>query len=306
MGSFAAEAASRTGPGAPGAPAATRRAWAWRPSRLEVAVLAYLALAGAVPLAAAAFQLARTPAGDTWRAIRDPAAVAAIRLSLEVALATAALNAPLGLLVAWALGRYRFPGRRVLDALVDLPLAIPGVVAGVSFMSLFGPAGRIGRPIAALLAPGGLLGWSGLGAPRLVGSTTGLVLAGLYVTLPFVVRTVQPVVLTLDREAEEAAEVLGATATQRFVRVVLPQLLPAVAAAFGLAFARAVNEYGVFVLVSGNVAFETLVAPVYVYQRVEAFDFAGATGVAAVLCVASLAVLAATHAYQRGSARRAA
>jgi sulfate transport system permease protein len=116
---------------------------------------------------------------------------------------------------------------------------------------------------------------------------------------------VQPVVLTLDRDAEEAAQVLGATSLQRFARVVLPQLLPAVVAAFGLAFARIVNEYGVFVLISGNVAFETLVAPVYVYQRVEAFDFAGATAVAAALCVISLGVLAATHAYQRRSALRA-
>jgi sulfate transport system permease protein len=268
-------------------------------------VLGYLALAGAVPLAAGLAQLVRTAPADTWRAVTAPSAVAAIRLSLEVALASAALNAPLGLLVAWVLGRYRFPGRRLLDALVDLPLAIPGVVAGISFMTLFGPAGRVGRAVAALLGPAGALGFLGLGAPRLVNSRTGLVLAGLYVTLPFVVRTVQPVVLTLDREAEEAAEVLGAGPAQRFARVVLPQLLPAVAAAFGLAFARAVNEYGVFVLVSGNVAFETLVAPVYVYQRVESFDFAGATGVAVVLCAASLGVLAATHAYQRRSARRA-
>jgi sulfate transport system permease protein len=172
-------------------------------------------------------------------------------------------------------------------------------------MTLFGPAGRVGRALAGALGPGGLLEWAGLGAPRLVGSKAGLVLAGLYVTLPSVVRTVQPVVLTLDREAEEAAEVLGASSAQRFVRVILPQLLPAVVGAFGLAFARAVNEYGVFVLVSGNVAFETLVAPVYVYQRVESFDFAGATAVAAVLCAASLGVLAVTHAYQRRSARRA-
>jgi sulfate transport system permease protein len=269
----------------------------WRPSRLELAVLAYLALAGAVPLAAALVQLGRAAPGDTWRAVTAPAAAAAIRLSVEVALASAALNAPLGLLVAWVLGRYRFPGRGLLDALVDLPLAIPGVVAGISFMSLFGPAGQVGRALAGLLGPA---------APRLVGSRTGLVLAGLYVTLPFVVRTVQPVVLTLDREAEEAAEVLGASALQRFVRVVLPQLLPAVAAAFGLAFARAVNEYGVFVLVSGNVAFETLVAPVYVYQRVESFDLSGATAVAAVLCLVSLSVLGATHSYQRWSTRRAA
>lgn len=285
-------------PPAPGAarplpPARLRRG---RPSRLELAVLAYLALAGAVPLAAAIVQLARTPAGEVWRAVSAPAAVAAIRLSVEIALASAALGAPLGLLVAWVLGRYRFPGRALLDALVDLPLAIPGVVAGISFMSLFGPAGQVARAVAALLGPA---------APRLVGSRTGLVLAGLYVTLPFVVRTVQPVVLTLDREAEEAAEVLGATAPQRFLRVVLPQLLPAVAAASGLAFARAVNEYGVFVLVSGNVAFETLVAPVYVYQRVEAFDLAGATAVAAALCLVSLTVLGATHSYQRWSARRA-
>jgi sulfate/thiosulfate transport system permease protein len=257
-----------------------------------------------VPLAAAVVQLVRTPPADTWRAVTEPAAASAIGLSLQVALVCAALNAPLGLLVAWVLGRYRFPGRALLDALVDLPLAIPGVVAGISFMSLFGPAGKVGRAVAGLLGPGGVLAFLGLGVPRLAGTRTGLVLAGLYVTLPFVVRTVQPVVMILDRDAEEAAHVLGATAAQRFVRVVLPQLVPAVAAAFGLAFARAVNEYGVFVLVSGNVAFETLVAPVYVYQRVESFDFAGATGVAAVLCAASLGVLGLTHAYQRWSARR--
>lgn len=278
----------------------------WRPSGLELVVLAYLAIAGAVPLAAALVHLARTPPAETWRAITAPAAAAAIGLSLKVALACACLNAPLGLLVAWVLGRYRFPGRGVLDALVDLPLAIPGVVAGISFMSLFGPGGRVGRSVAAAFGPDGLLGWTGLGAPRLVGSAAGLVLAGLYVTLPFVVRTVQPVVMTLDRAAEEAAEVLGATPAQRFLRVVVPQLAPAVAAGFGLAFARLLNEYGVAVLVSGNVAFETLVAPVYVYQRIEAFDFAGATGVAAVLSAASLGVLGVTHAFQRRSARRAA
>ena len=232
-----------------------------------------------MPLAAALLQLVRTPPGGVWRAITAPAALAAIRLSVEVALAAAVLNAPLGLLVAWVLGRYRFPGRGLLDALVDLPLAIPGVVAGISFMSLFGPAGHVGRAVGAAFAEGGPLAWSGLGAPRLAGSRAGLVLAGLYVTLPFVVRTVQPVVATLDREAEEAAEVLGASAGQRFRRVILPQLAPAVVAAFGLAFARSVNEYGVAVLVSGNVAFETLVGPVYVYQRVEAFDYAGATAV---------------------------
>jgi sulfate/thiosulfate transport system permease protein len=292
-------------PGAPrpvGATAARRR---WRPSRLEIAVLAYLALAGAVPLAAASLQLARMAPAEVWRAITAPAALAAIALSIEVALVAAVLNAPLGLLVAWVLERYRFPGRRVLDALVDLPLAIPGVVAGISFMSLFGPTGHVGRVIGAAFEPGGLLGWSGLDAPRLAGSRTGLVLAGLYVTLPFVVRTVQPVVATLDREAEEAAEVLGASTGQRFWKVILPQLTPAVVAAFGLAFARSVNEYGVAVLVSGNVAFETLVGPVYVYQRVEAFDYGGATAVAAVLLTLCLAVLGGTHAYQRRSTRRA-
>jgi sulfate/thiosulfate transport system permease protein len=291
-------------PPAPTAPRPARRR-GWRPSRVEVAVLAYLALAGAVPLAAALLQLARTPPAGVWRAITAPAALAAIRLSVEVALAAAVLNAPLGLLVAWVLGRYRFPGRRLLDALVDLPLAIPGVVAGISFMSLFGPAGHVGRAVGAAFAAGGPLAWSGLGAPRLAGSRAGLVLAGLYVTLPFVVRTVQPVVATLDREAEEAAEVLGASAGQRFWRVILPQLAPAVVAAFGLAFARSVNEYGVAVLVSGNVAFETLVGPVYVYQRVEAFDYAGATAVAAALLALCLAVLGATHAFQRRMARRA-
>jgi sulfate transport system permease protein len=286
---------------APGGAAART---AWRPTRLEVAVLVYLAVAGAVPLAAAALQLAGTPVADTWRAVTAPAARAAIGLSVRVALVAAAVNAVLGLLVAWVLGRYRFPGRGLLDALVDLPLAIPGVVAGISFMSLYGPAGGVGQALAAAFGPGGLLAWTGMAAPRIVGSQGGLVLAGLWVTLPFVVRTVQPVVMTLDREAEEAAEVLGASSLQRFFRVILPQLAPAVAAGFGLAFARSMNEYGVVVLVSGNVAYETLVAPVYVYQRVEAFDYAGATGVAATLLAICLAVLAATHAFQRWSARR--
>lgn len=290
------DATAAAAPGVAARPDRPPRPRASRPSGLEVAVLGYLAVAGAVPLAAAVVQLARAAPTETWRAVSAPAATAAIRLSLEVAVASAALNAPLGLLVAWVLGRYRFPGRGVLDALVDLPLAIPGVVAGISFMSLLGPAGQIGHAIARTLGPA---------APRLVGSRTGLVVAGLYVTLPLVVRTVQPVVLSLEREAEEAAEVLGATPIQRFVRVVLPQLLPAVAAAVGLAFARALNEYGVFVLVSGNIAFETLVAPVYVYQRMESNDLGGATAVAAALCLASLAVLGATHAFQRRSARRA-
>jgi sulfate transport system permease protein len=276
---------------------------AWRPTRLEAAVLAYLAIAGAVPLAAAVVQLAGTPIADTWRAVAAPQARAAIWLSIWVALVAAAVNAALGLLVAWVLGRYRFPGHRLLDALVDLPLAIPGVVAGISFMSLYGPGSQLGKAAAAALAPGGILAWTGLGAPRIVGSRAGLVLAGLYVTLPFVVRTVQPVVMALDREAEEAAEVLGASPLQRFFAVIVPQLAPAVAAGFGLAFARSMNEYGVVVLLSGNVAYETLVAPVYVYQRVEAFDFAGATAVAAALLAICLAVLGATHAFQRWSAR---
>jgi sulfate/thiosulfate transport system permease protein len=292
----------RVAAGASAGGTAARRTW--RPTRLEVAVLAYLALTGAVPLAAAVMQLAGTPVADTWRAVTAPAARAAIWLSVWVALVAAAVNAALGLVVAWVLGRYRFPGHRLLDALVDLPLAIPGVVAGISFMSLYGSAGHAGRVAAAAFAPGGILAWTGLGAPRIVGSRAGLVLAGLYVTLPFVVRTVQPVVMALDREAEEAAQVLGASTLQRFFRVIVPQLAPAVAAGFGLAFARSMNEYGVVVLVSGNVAYETLVAPVYVYQRVEAFDFAGATGVAAVLLAICLAVLGATHAFQRWSVRR--
>lgn len=283
---------------------ATRaRPW-WRPSRLEGAVLAYLAVVGGLPLLAALLQLAHTSLSDTWRAITAPAARAAIALSVEVAFVAALVNAVLGLVVAWVLARYRFPGRRILDALVDLPLAIPGVVAGISFMSLYGPAGYVGRPITAAFGAGGLLHWTGLPAPRLAGSRVGLVLAGLYVTLPFVVRTVQPVIASLEREVEEAARVLGASAAQRFLRVLLPQLAPAIGAGFGLAFARSVNEYGVAVLVSGNVAFETLVAPVYVYQRVESYDYAGATGVAAALLSICLLVLAATHLLQRWSARR--
>jgi sulfate transport system permease protein len=218
----------------------------------------------------------------------------------------ATINAVLGSMIAWTLVRFRFPFRRVLDALVDLPFALPGVVAGIALMALYGPNTAIGHFVGAE-------GWLGkqfahVGVPplSLTGGFAALVFANLFVTLPFVVRTVQPVIVDLEKEAEDAAESLGASPGQIFRRVILPQISPAIVTGFGLAFARGVNEYGVAVLVSGNIPYESLVLPVYVFQRLEANDYTGATATGVVLLLMALSVLLLTYAWSQWRVRRVA
>jgi sulfate/thiosulfate transport system permease protein len=197
--------------------------------------------------------------------------VSALKLTLIAAVIVAAINAVFGTLVAWVLVRDEFPGKRVINALIDLPFALPTVVAGITLLALYGPKGPVGIDVAYTKAAIGL--------------------ALLFVTLPFVVRSVQPVLIELDREMEEAAASLGAGSATTFRRIVLPNLMPAIVAGSALGFARAVGEFGSIVLISGNVPFKTQVASVYIFGQIESDNTTGAAAVSVVLLALSLLVL---------------
>jgi sulfate/thiosulfate transport system permease protein len=220
-----------------------------------------------------------------WDAVTAPAAVAALKLTLVASLVVAAVNAAAGTLIAWVLVRDRFPGKNVVNALIDLPFALPTIVAGITLLALYGPNGPAGVNV--------------------VGTRAAVVLALLFVTLPFVVRSVQPVLLELDREMEEAAYSLGASPATTFRRIVLPNLVPAIVSGAALAFARAVGEFGSVVLISGNIPFRTQVSSVYVFGQIESDAVTSAAAVSVVLLVVSLVVLIGIRALARfgGGAR---
>jgi len=253
----------------------------------------YLSLVVLVPLAA----LLLKSASFGWAAFRAaavaPRAMAAYRLSFGAAAAGAAVNAVFGLLVAWVLVRYRFPGRRVIDALVDLPFALPTAVAGIALTTLYAETGWLGRPLSAL----------GL---KVAFTPLGVGMALTFIGLPFVVRTLQPVIEALDPEVEEAAASLGAGRAATLVRVVLPAIVPAWLTGVALAFARAVGEYGSVVFIAGNMPMKTEIAPLVIMTRLEQYDYAGATAVAVVMLLASLLILGGVNALQAFSLRRAA
>jgi sulfate/thiosulfate transport system permease protein len=206
-----------------------------------------------------------------WDVVTSPRAIAALELSLGVSLATAAINAVAGTLVAWVLVRDRFPGKSVVNSLVDLPFALPTIVAGLTLLALYGKNSPVGIDVAYTRAA--------------------IVMALLFVTLPFVIRSVQPVLIELDREMEEAAASLGASDRQIFRRIVLPNLMPAIVSGAALAFARAVGEFGSVVLISGNIPRKTEVAPVLVFGQIESDAVASAAAVSVVLLAISLLVL---------------
>ena len=251
----------------------------------------YIGLLLALPLAALALK-ASTLSLPEWRAlIADPRLLGALRLSFGAAFAAASINAVFGLLVAWVLVRYPFPGRRVADAMVDLPFALPTAVAGIALTTLLAPNGWVGQ----YLAPLGV---------QAVFTPLGIVIALVFIGLPFVVRTVQPVLEDLDKDVEEAAASLGATRGQTFRRVLLPALTPPLLTGFTLAFARALGEYGSVVFISGNLPFKTEILPLLIVTRLEQYDYAGATAVAAVMLAASFALLLAINLLQRWAQRR--
>ena len=244
------------------------------------------------PLAVLVLRAASLGPGGFLAAAWTPRARAAYAVSLGASLIAAVASSLLGLVVAWVLARIRFPGRRLLDALVDVPLALPTAVAGLVYSTLYVPKGWLGQ----WLVPLGIKG---------AYSFLGIVLVLVFVSLPFAIRVVQPVIESLDRDTEEAARILGASRLQTFLRVVLPGILPAVVTGFALSLARALGEYGSVVFISGNMPFKTEIAPVLIVSRLEAFAYAEATTVAVLLLAMSLTLLVVVNALQQRLARNA-
>ncbi len=259
--------------------------------------LTYVGFMLLLPLAVLFWYTSQRPLAELLPLITNPVAIATYQLTFGSAIVAGLINTIFGGIVAWVLTRYQFWGRRLVDGLVDLPFAMPAVVAGISLVSLYTAEGAIGSWLGSWLAQ-----W-GITEVNLTASPFGVLMAQIFVTLPFVVRTLQPVLWELEPELEEAAALLGASPWQIFWRITLPQILPAVLAGFALAVARAIGEYGVVTIVSGNLPYKTLVATVYVYQRLEEFDIAGATAIAATLLLISLTLLIVINLLQRWSRR---
>jgi sulfate transport system permease protein len=255
--------------------------------------IVYLLVLVVIPLSTLFFRSGSMGWDAFWHAALSTRALASYRLSVGTSVIAALVNGAFGLLVAWVLTRYRFPGRAIADALVDLPFALPTAVAGVALTTLYAQNGLIG----ALLAPHGI---------RVAFTPLGITVALTFIGLPFVVRSVQPVLETLPREVEEMAATLGADRWQTFRRVILPALAPALAAGMSLAFARAVGEYGSVVFISGNMPGRTEIAPLLIMSKLEQYDYAGATAIAVVMLVLSGVILASAGIVQQRAARRAA
>jgi len=234
-------------------------------------VVAFLSVVVGLPLAALVWAAAGDGTSGFWEVVTSPQALAALKLSFGAALVIALVNGVVGTLIAWVLVRDEFRGKRLVDAIIDLPFALPTIVAGLVLLALYGPSSPIGVDIAF--------------------TRTAVVLALLFVTLPFVVRTVQPVLRELDGELEQAARSLGASELAVFRRVVLPNILPGILSGVALAFARAIGEIGALVIISGSLPYRTEVASVYILSRVESGDQAGAAAIAVVLLAASFLVI---------------
>lgn len=250
--------------------------------------LGYLALVVLVPLGALVLKTARLDWGSFVAAVGSVRALAAYRVSFGAAFTSACLDVVVGVLIAWVLARYKFPGKQLIDALVDLPFALPTAVAGIALTALYAPNGFIGRFVGAKIA----FAWPGI------------VVALTFVGLPFVVRTVQPVVQDLDPAVEEAAAVLGAGRWRTLTRVLLPAFMPAIVTGFALSFARAVGEYGSIVFISGNLPMKTEIAPVLIVAKLEQYDYAGATSIALVMLLASFSILLGLNLFQARLSRR--
>jgi sulfate transport system permease protein len=240
--------------------------------------LFYLSLIVLIPLSALFFKTATLTWDRFWEIISDPRVVASYRLTFVASLVGATLNAIFGFVVAWTLVRHRFPGKRLVDAIVDLPFALPTAVSGIALTAVYAPNGWIGQ----WLAPLGI---------QTAFSPLGVTIALTFIGLPFVVRTLQPALEDLNVEVEEAAASLGATRFQTFWRVILPTVLPALLTGFALAFARALGEYGSVVFISGNMPMKTEITPLLIIVKLEQYDYAGATAIAVVTLVASFAIL---------------
>jgi sulfate transport system permease protein len=253
--------------------------------------LAYLGLIVLIPLAGLVAKAATAAPGDLLATLGDPRTLSAFEVSFGIALAAAAVNGAIGLLLAWVLVREDFPGWRLVDALVDLPFALPTAVAGITLATLYSDVGWLGAPLERL----------GL---QVSFTRLGIFVALVFIGLPFVVRTLQPVVAELDAEAEAAARVMGASRAQIFLRVVLPQLLPGLLAGTALAFARGVGEYGSVIFIAGNMPGVSEIVPLLIVMKLEQFDYAGASVVATAMLVLSFLILLAINLLDAGLRRR--
>jgi sulfate transport system permease protein len=253
--------------------------------------LAYLSLIVLIPLSAVFIK----SAGMGWEAFlvaaTSPRVVASYILSFGASLLAAAINVVFGLILAWCLVRYTFPGKKIVDALIDLPFALPTAVAGISLTALYAQNGWVGQ----YFAPYGI---------RIAFTPLGILIALVFIGLPFIVRTVQPILEDLDAEFEEAAASLGATRLQTFRRVVFPSLLPALLTGFALAFARAVGEYGSVIFIAGNIPFVSEITPLMIITKLEQYDYEGATAVASVMLIVSFALLLVINGLQAWTQRR--
>ena len=253
--------------------------------------LLYLSLIVLIPLSALAFKSASLSAGDFWLAVSSPRVVASYRLTFGASLIAALINLVFGTVVAWVLVRYSFPGRRIVDALVDLPFALPTAVAGLALTALYAPKGWLG----SILEPMGI---------KVAFTPLGVVAALIFIGLPFVVRTVQPVLEEAERELEEAAASLGASRLQTFVRVLLPTVLPAMLTGFALSLARAIGEYGSVIFIAGNKPMISEITPLLIITKLEQYDYAGATAIAMVMLAISFVMLFVINALQWWQAKR--
>ncbi len=238
----------------------------------------YLSLIVLLPLSALFVRSASLPWEQFWHTVTEPRVLASYRLTIGTSFIGAAVNVVFGFILAWCLVRYRFPGRRILDALVDLPFALPTAVSGIALTTIYSQHGWLGQ----YLEPLGI---------KAAFSPLGITIALTFIGLPFVVRTVQPALEELDNEAEQAAASLGATRWQAFWRVILPSVLPAVVTGFALAFARALGEYGSVVFIAGNMPLKTEITSLLIVTKLEQYDYAGATAIAATMLVASFVIL---------------
>jgi sulfate/thiosulfate transport system permease protein len=251
----------------------------------------YLSLIVLIPLSATFLKASSLTWAQFWHVVSSPRAVASYRLSFGASFIAASINLFFGLLAAWVLVRYKFPGRRLLDSMVDLPFALPTAVAGIALTTIYASHGWIGQYLERLGIKGAY-------------SPFGVVIALTFISLPFVVRTVQPVLEDLDADTEEAAASLGANRWQTFRRVVLPAILPAAVTGFTMAFARAVGEYGSVVFISGNMPLRTEITPLLIITKLEQYDVAGATAIAVVMLVVSFTLLLAINLLQKWSSQR--
>lgn len=253
--------------------------------------LFYLSLLVLVPLSGLFFKTATMTWADFVSTVTAPRVLASYQLSFGAAFIAAGLNAVFGFLVAWVLVRYRFPGKRIVDALVDLPFALPTAVAGIALTALYAPNGVFGK----VLEPLGI---------KVAFTPLGVVVALTFIGLPFVVRTVQPVLEDLELEVEEAAASLGASRWKTFSRIIFPSILPALLTGFALAFARAVGEYGSVIFIAGNMPMISEIAPLMIITKLEQYDYAGATAIASVMLVVSFVLLLAINVLQAWSRRQ--